>query len=229
MTKVQKDINEKMRAILMDWLIDVHLKFKLLPETLFMTVNIIDRYMSICEISRQKLQLVGVSSMLIACKYEEIYPPEIKEFEYVTDKAYAKEEIIDMEGKILSILNFNLVTASPYRFLERYGKLAGLEEKGMLLARYLLELTLVEYKMLKYIPSHLACSSIYLVNKIFKKEGWPEQLGKSCKYNDAEIRPCAKELCLLLQNAAKSSLQAARKKYSSVKFSEVAKLYFDKI
>ena len=229
MIKVQKDINEKMRGILIDWLIDVHLKFKLLPETLFMAVNIIDRYLSQCDISRQKLQLVGVSSMLIACKYEEIYPPEIKEFEYVTDKAYTREEIIDMEGKIICLLKFNLITVSPYKFLERYGKLAGLEEKGMLLARYLLELTLVEYKMLKYIPSHLACSSIYLVNKIFKKEGWTEQLVKSCNYTDAQIRPCAKELCLILQNAAKSSLQAARKKYSSTKFSEVAKLQFDKI
>ena len=134
-----------------------------------------------------------------------------------------------MEGKILSLLNFNLVTVSPYRFLERYGKLAGIEEKGMLLARYLLELALVEYKMLKHIPSNLACSSIYLVNKILKKEGWPEHLAKSCKYTDAQIRPCAKELCLILQNAAKNSLQAARKKYSSTKFSEVAKLHFDKI
>jgi len=123
--------------------------------------------------------------MLIACKYEEIYPPEIKEFVYVTDKAYTKEEIIDMEGKILSLLHFNLVTVSPYRFLERYGGLAGLDEKGMFLARYLLELSLVEYKMLKFIPSNLACSAIYLVNKIFKKEGWPESLVKSCKYTEA--------------------------------------------
>jgi len=120
--------------------------------------------------------------MLIACKYEEIYPPEIKEFEYVTDKAYSKEEIIDMEGKLLSLVQFNLVTNSPFRFLERYGRLAGLDERGFNLAKYLLELSLVEYKMLKFIPSVMACSTIYLVNKILKREGWPELMIRSTKY-----------------------------------------------
>lgn len=88
MSRIQNDINEKMRAILIDWLIDVHLKFKLVPETLYLTVNLIDRYLSSNAIPRQKLQLVGVAAMLIATKYEEIYPPEVKDFEYVTDRAY---------------------------------------------------------------------------------------------------------------------------------------------
>lgn len=83
-----------MRAILIDWLIEVHLKFKLLPETLFLTVNLIDRYLEKQVIPRTKLQLVGVSSMLIASKYEEIYAPEVRDFVYITDKAYSKEDIL---------------------------------------------------------------------------------------------------------------------------------------
>lgn len=90
-----------MRSILIDWLIDVHLKFKLLPETLFLTINLIDRYLSKNAILRSKLQLVGVSSLFIACKYEEIYAPELKDFVYVCDHAYNKEEILEMEGRIL--------------------------------------------------------------------------------------------------------------------------------
>lgn len=86
--KYQQDINEKMRSILIDWLVEVHLKFKLLPETLFLTVNIIDRYLAKEQVVRSKLQLVGVTSMLIASKYEEIYAPEVRDFEYITDKAY---------------------------------------------------------------------------------------------------------------------------------------------
>lgn len=70
--KNQTDINEKMRGILIDWLVEVHLKFKLLPETLYMTVSTIDRYLSLKEVHRSKLQLVGVTSMLVTCKYEEI-------------------------------------------------------------------------------------------------------------------------------------------------------------
>ena len=85
---IQSDINEKMRGILIDWLVEVHLKFKLVPETLFLTVNIIDRYLAKEQVNRQRLQLVGVTAMLVACKYEEIYPPIVKDFVYITDNAY---------------------------------------------------------------------------------------------------------------------------------------------
>ncbi len=89
----QLDINEKMRAILVDWIIEVHLKFKLLPETLFLTISLIDRYLERVQIKRNNLQLVGVTAMLIASKYEEIYAPEVRDFVYITDNAYTKEEI----------------------------------------------------------------------------------------------------------------------------------------
>lgn len=86
----QPEINDKMRSILIDWLIEVHLKFKLLPETLFITVSIIDRYLEKQKVSKSKLQLVGVTALFIAAKYEEIYPPEIKDFVFITDNAYSK-------------------------------------------------------------------------------------------------------------------------------------------
>jgi len=120
--KGQTDINESMRAILVDWLVDVHLKFKLLSETLFLTVNLIDRYLSLKQIPRTKLQLVGVSAMLITTKYEEIYPPTVKDFVYITDNAYSREEVLDMESDILQTLDFDLQQTSCYRFLERYAK-----------------------------------------------------------------------------------------------------------
>lgn len=83
-----------MRSILVDWLVYVHLKFKLQPETLFMAINLIDRYLSKNTIMRNKLQLVGVASLFIASKFEEIYAPELKDFVYVCDNAYTKEEIL---------------------------------------------------------------------------------------------------------------------------------------
>ena len=90
-----------MRSILIDWLVEVHLKFKLVPESLYLTINLIDRFLEREQVNRQKLQLVGVTAMLIACKYEEIYPPIIKDFVYITDNAYTKEEILEMERKML--------------------------------------------------------------------------------------------------------------------------------
>lgn len=163
----QNDINEKMRAILVDWLIEVHLKFKLLPETLFLTVNIIDRYLQKAVIPRTQLQLVGVTSMLIASKYEEIYAPEVRDFVYITDKAYSKQEILKMEYTILSALEFNLTNPSSYRFLERFFKVSESENMALFnLSRYLIELPLIEYRMLKYNPSNIACSALFLANKI---------------------------------------------------------------
>lgn len=224
---VQSDVNEKMRAILVDWLVDVHIRFKLLPETLFLTVNIVDRYLELNCVPRQRLQLVGTSAMLIASKYEEIYPPEVKEFEYITDRAYTREEILEMEGKIINSLQFTFTTTSSLRFLERYGLVSQLDEKMLNLAKYLLELALVDYKMLKYSPSTIACSAIYLINKINKREGWSDTMVKEAKYQETQLRPCAKELCVLLQGAAKHSLQAVRRKFASPEYMQVSKIQLD--
>ena len=93
----QLDINENVRAILVDWIISVHAKFKLLPETLYLTINLIDRYFSIFNVQKSDVQLVGVASLLIATKYEEIYPPTVKDFIYLTDNTYTRKQIIAME------------------------------------------------------------------------------------------------------------------------------------
>jgi hypothetical protein len=104
--------------------------------------------------------------MLIASKYEEIYAPEVKDFVYITDKAYNKEEILKMESMILTTLDFNITTPSAYRFLERFHKFGPLDLKQINLSRYLIELPLIEYRMLKYSPAMVAASALYLTNKI---------------------------------------------------------------
>ena len=166
--KNQTDINEKMRAILVDWLIEVHLKFKLLPETLFLTVNLIDRFLEVEVVMRQRLQLVGVTAMLIASKYEEIYAPEVRDFVYITDKAYTKEEVLEMEYFMLTKLDFNCTTPSAYRFLQRYAKVVSADEVVFHLAQYLIELPLMEYKMLRYSPSMMASAALYVALRILK-------------------------------------------------------------
>lgn len=103
-----------MRAILIDWLVEVHLKFKLVPETLYLTVNLIDRYLERVEVMRDKLQLVGVTAMLIASKYEEIYAPEVQDFVYITDRAYSKSEILECEYKMLKTLEFDTNHCSSF-------------------------------------------------------------------------------------------------------------------
>jgi hypothetical protein len=221
----QHDINEKMRAILLDWLVDVHLKFKLVHETLFLTAQIIDRFLSKVEINRNKLQLVGVASLFIASKYEEIYPPELKDFVYITDKAYSKADILQMEKEILVELNFDITYPSTLRFLEVYLQLLNFsfDLETLYLCHYLLELFLIEYKMIKYPPSLIAASTIYYTLKV-KKQIVSEEVYMVLGLPEFKLKECAQDISLIHNNSEKSSLEAVRNKYSSSKFNEVGKM-----
>ena len=148
----QPDVNEKMRQILVDWLVEVHLNFKLSPETLFLTVRLLDRYLAVKTVKRSKLQLAGVTCMLLAAKFEEIYAPEVRDFVNITDKAYSKAEILDTEVCILNALQFRIQTVSPYFFLCRFLQVMKYGKTHTFLAQYILELTLVDYRMLKSPP-----------------------------------------------------------------------------
>lgn len=193
--KTQPDVNEKMRAILIDWLIEVHFKFKLLPETLFITVNLIDRYLEKKEMKRQRLQLLGVTAMWVACKYEEIYAPEIRDFVYITDNAYQQKDILELEYELLMTLQFNVTSPSSFRFLERYAKVLGACSKAFNLARYLIELPLIEYKMLKYKPSLVSSAALFVAFKLLKNEiKWNDTMKDVNCYSETKIRPCAKDL-----------------------------------
>jgi G2/mitotic-specific cyclin-B, other len=128
--KSQTEVTENMRAILVDWLIEVHLKFKLRCETLFCTVNLIDRYASVRNIAKAELQLVGVAAMQIAAKYEEIYPPILKDYVQICNKSFSGAQILGMEHKMLLAVDFDVKSHSPLRFLERFAKHAALDEEA---------------------------------------------------------------------------------------------------
>jgi len=225
----QKDINSSMRAILLDWLVDVHIRFKLLPETFFLTVNIIDRYLQYQQVKKHILQLVGVTAAFIASKYEEIYPPEVKDFSYITDNAYTKEEVLLMEQKILKTLEFNLNIPSSNRFLQYFTKQMKSNKKVICLSQFLLELSLIDIKMLKYLPSTMAATALYISRKfnndLVNLDGAIEEV---TGYSKTNLTPCAKDMIEVLREAPKSSLQAVRKKFSSVKYMEVGRIKIDK-
>lgn len=163
--------------------------------------------------------------MLIASKYEEIYAPEVRDFVYITDRAYTKEEILDQEYDMLTQLEFNITAPTSWRFLERFCKMY--EADGLLenLSRYLVELSMIEYRMLKHCPSMLASAAMYLTMKILKrKTAWPESMQEITQYKETQVRTCAKDLCILLQGVDRCSFQAVRKKFSLTKYNEVAKI-----
>ncbi|CAI9763031.1 unnamed protein product [Fraxinus pennsylvanica] len=115
--KVQKDVTANMRGILVDWLVEVAEEYKLLSDTLYLSVSYIDRFLSLNAINRQRLQLLGVASMLIASKYEEINPPHLEDFVYITDNTYTKEEMVKMESDVLNSLKFEMGNPTVKTFL----------------------------------------------------------------------------------------------------------------
>lgn len=219
----QTEINAKMRAILIDWLVEVHLKYKLKNDTLFLSVNLIDRFLALRQLPRKRLQLCGITATLIAAKFEEIYPPEVRDFVYITDNAYRKEDILQMEATMLTVLKFVVCCPTPVHFLERYQRQNCLTEAHLHLMQYVLELCLPELKMVAYAPSHLAAAAALLSNKLLKQHPcWPPSMVELTSQTEPMVRACAREMCGILEAAERSSLQAIRKKYSDPRFSCVA-------
>jgi len=221
----QTDINEKMRAILIDWLTEVHLKFKLMPETLYLTVNLIDRYLEKKLVVRQKLQLVGVTAMLLASKYEEIYAPEVRDFVYITDRAYSREQILQMEATMLNTLEFRITVPTSYVFLNRFLKAAGADARTTQLATFLVERSLQEYKMLTHAPSMVAAAGVNMAMRTLRGvDAWTPTMVHYTGYTEDAIRACVRDIEFVIDAGATSSLQAVRKKYSTPKFLEVANI-----
>ena len=219
----QKDINHRMRAILIDWLIDVHLKYKMVPQTMYIAVNLIDRFLSMNETTRVKLQLVGVTSMFISSKYEEIYPPELKDFVYITDNAYVKSQVLDMESKMLGSLNFDITFPTQWSFLQIFRKKFDLEQKTFNYAWFLMELSLINYKMLKFKMSQIAASAILIAIKTLNYNNKAD-FEKNTGYSEDSLQECVKEINNFNIYNSTHSLQAIRRKFSSKKFDEVSKL-----
>ena len=226
----QSEINEKMRSILVDWLIDVHFKFGFTDETLFMTVSIIDRYLSVEQITRTNFQLLGITALMIACKHEEIDLQKIDDFIYITDNAYKKNEVIKMEFDVLSKLNFAFLYPSPIKFFEYLSFNFNFEKKQHMMGKYLMESFLLDVKNTKYKPSIISCACAYIVMKFFKMKNYQETYNKKFfvldetkeKFSEHNIKECAKDICLLVDNINKTNYQACVKKYSKPEQENVA-------
>lgn len=229
--KAQSELNEKMRAVLVDWMIAVCDKFNLLHETLFMATNMLDRFLDLEKISKSKLQTVGVAAMVIASKYEEIYPPELKDFIHVTEKSVSKSEVINMENQILKRLKFELSAPSILRFIERFSKLTSCSEYVQSLALYFAELLLLDYNMLRFLPSLIASACVYLAIKATKgcAPAWTDTIRSQSEHSEEEVKNCAKELLESLKNHEKAGTQATKKRFSSKKNNEVSKIKFEGI
>lgn len=169
---MQTEIQWSMRSVLMDWLVQVHGRFNLLPETLFLTVNYIDRFLSCKIVSIGKLQLVGATAILVASKYEEINCPSLEEIVYMVDGGYNHDEILKAERFMLSMLSFELGWPGPMSFLRRVSKADDYELETRTLAKYFLELTIMDERFVASPPSFLAAGAHCLSQLVLGKGEW---------------------------------------------------------
>ena len=230
----QKEINEHMRSILIDWLVDVHYKFGFTDETLYMTVLIIDRYISYKPIQKAKFQLLGITALLLSCKHEEIVLPKIEDFIYITDNAYKKTDVFDMENDILDVLNFSLLFPSPIKFYEYLALKFNFDKKKFLTGKYLMDSFMVDLKYVKYRASVIAAACVYIVMKYYKMENYKDVYNKKY-YNlnendinnknfrtEVNVKDCAKDICIFVDNINKSNFFSCKNKYASDKNEKVS-------
>ncbi|XP_062068164.1 G2/mitotic-specific cyclin-B1 [Lepus europaeus] len=221
-----REVTGNMRAILIDWLVQVQMKFRLLQETMYMTVSIIDRFMQDSCVPKKMLQLVGVTAMFIASKYEEMYPPEIGDFAFVTNNTYTKHQIRQMEMKILRVLNFGLGRPLPLHFLRRASKIGEVDVEQHTLAKYLMELTMLDYDMVHFPPSQIAAGAFCLALKILDNGEWTPTLQHYLSYTEEALLPVMQHLAknIVMVNRGLTKHMTIKNKYATSKHAKISTL-----
>jgi G2/mitotic-specific cyclin 1/2 len=175
----QDDLEWKTRGILIDWLVEVHTRFHLLPETLFLAVNVVDRFLSEKVVQLDRLQLVGITAMFIASKYEEVLSPHIANFRHIADDGFTEAEILSAERFVLATLNYDLSYPNPMNFLRRISKADNYDIQSRTIGKYLMEISLLDHRLMAYRPSHIAAAAMYLARLILDRGEWV-----SCSWYD---------------------------------------------
>ena len=214
----QTQLKPRMRSILVDWLVEMHQRFRLLPETLFLAINIMDRFMSVEVVQIDKLQLLATSSLFIAAKYEEVFSPSVKNYAYFTDGSYTEDEILEAEKYILTVLNFDMNFPNPMNFLRRISKADDYDLQLRTLAKYLLEVTIVDHKFIGVLPSLCSAAAMYIARRILRKD--PVWNGNLIHFSGGYHVEDMKECVQLLFNYLLAPIEHDEffKKYSSRKF-----------
>ncbi|KAL0799618.1 hypothetical protein Bca101_054793 [Brassica carinata] len=246
MERTQKDVTHSMRGILVDWLVELLTKvsqvseeYTLVSDTLYLTVYLIDWFLHGNNIKRQNLQLLGITCMLIASKYEEICAPRVEEFCLMTDNTYTRDQVLEMENQVLKHFSFQIYTPTPKTFLRRFLRAAAQASSHLSrqrlelesLASYLTELTLIDCRFLKFLPSVIAASAVFLAKWTLDQSNhpWNLTLEHYTTYKASELKASVHALQDLQLNTRGCPLSAIRMKYRQEKFKSVAVLISPKL
>lgn len=221
--KKQPDINQSMRTILVDWLVEVCEEYRLQNETLCLAISYIDRFLSFMSVVRAKLQLVGTAAMFIAAKYEEIYPPDVGEFVYITDDTYTKTQVLRMEQLILKVLGFDLSVPTTLVFTSVYCVMNDVPDKVKYMCMYLCELSLLDADpYLTYLPSKIAAGALALSRYTLDLPVWSRMLETNVGYRLEDLRDIVLDLAKTHARAESMPQQAIQEKFKANKYMQVS-------
>ncbi|KAK0552969.1 G2/mitotic-specific cyclin [Tilletia horrida] len=213
---MQRDINWNLRGVLADWMIDIHSKFRLLPETLYLSFNLLDRFLSKRTIYMTKLQLVGITAMFIASKYEECLCPAISNFIYVCDSGYTEEEILRAERYMLRVLDYDLSYPNPIHFLRRISKADGYDTQTRTVAKFFMEISGVDHRLLYAQPSLIAAAAFWAARLVLERGPWTPTFVHYSSYTVAELLSTAEFMLDYVCRPVEH--EQFQKKYASKKF-----------
>ncbi|GBF97763.1 hypothetical protein Rsub_10188 [Raphidocelis subcapitata] len=221
----QPELNERMRSVLVDWLVEVHRKLKLSPESLFLAVSLLDRFLAAVPVARCELQLAGLTALMIASKYEDVWPVEVGDLVCTTARALTRAQLVASERRMLAALAYELAVPTPYQFLARLLKAAGAydDRPVALYVAYCAERCLVDPVCLRHGPGELAAGVMYVALRAFgRAEPYPPAVAAHARVPRGDALRVAREVVRALQRAERGELQAVRVKYSTKKFREAA-------
>lgn len=225
---------EKQRAILVDWLLDVSTKFKLMEETFFLTIQIFDNYVaSKGNVDSQKYQLIGTSSLSIACKYEEIYSPEIRDFVYIMNSHYTKEDILAIEADILFTLDFQVTFPSCLKLFEILSIYLNFNSKERNLGVYIMELFILDTRSTDYGSTTIAFATAAMIIKFhqntdtqsFKFNSIHEIMRQGISNDEKNsVKECCRDIAFVFNSMRKIGLYSAINKFRKEKYESVGKI-----
>jgi len=222
MEKTQVEVTADMRGICLDWIIECANRLKMEMPTIFLAAHVLDSFLSKKAIRRERMQMVSMVSLIVAAKYEEIYPPRIKDYIHISANSFKREDMLRYEHYILHALNYSLTVPTPYHFLTRYcyalkeqGRPENREERETRHAAcFISECALLKLQLyLDVKPSLLAAGSMYAGRQVLGLVPWPSQVSAVCEHSEVTVAECAKKLLAHARTIKDGKLKATMNRY----------------
>lgn len=241
---LQVEMSPRIRTVLVDWVIEIHFKYKMQPLTLWLIINLLDRFLARRFMPRNRLQLAAIVCLFIVCKFEEVYTPDVGDCIFLTDNAYSRLDVVSTEAMILDVVGYDLTVPTPYHFLIRFFRRMKAPDRFKSICNYIAERNLHECDILEISPRVYASAAVLaglytlhfnLENSLARVQDlWTANLiEESGGLTVAEILPCAEQMLKVmnvpLQPSTRRKVEAALKKYSCLANCNVAQLVYPMI